>query len=323
MKRREFIAALGGMATWPLAARAQRSPMPVIGFLSSRTEQQAAYLLPGFRAGLKENGYIEGENVAIEFRYADNRYDLLAGLAAELVARQVAVIVAGGTSRPAIAATRTIPIVFTTGFDPVATGLVGSLNKPDGNVTGATFYSGALGSKQVEILIELAPGTATIGLLVNPAMTNTAVQLQNMQSAAATVGRELQVLRAGTEREFDAAFAALAKRPSPGLIISVDPLFDSHRSQLIALAQQHALPTVYYLREFAEGGGLVSYGASITDAYRQAGVYAGRILKGAKPADLPVQLPTRFELVINLKTARTLGLTVPATLLATAEEVIE
>jgi putative ABC transport system substrate-binding protein len=326
MRRREFVELLGGAAAssivWPLVARAQQ-PMPVIGFLSSRTAQQAEYLLPSFRAGLKESGYIEGQNVTIEFRFADNRYDRLARLAAELVTREVTVIVAGGTSRPAIAATKTIPIVFTTGFDPVATGLVDSLNKPDGNVTGATFYSGALGSKQVEILIELAPRTATIGLLVNPALTNAAVQLQNMQSAAKAVGRELQVLRAGTEREFDAAFATLAKRPNPALIVSVDPLFDSHRPQLIALAEQYALPTAYYLREFAETGGLVSYGASILDAYRRAGVYAGRILKGEKPADLPVQLPTRFELVINLKTARKLGLTVPPALLATADEVIE
>jgi putative tryptophan/tyrosine transport system substrate-binding protein len=322
MRRREFIAGIGAVTAWPLAAHTQQ-PVPVVGFLSSRTAQQAEYLLSSFRAGLKESGYIEGQNVGIEFRFADNRYDRLAGLAAELVARQVSVIVASGTSRPAIAATKTIPIVFTTGFDPVATGLVSSLNKPDGNVTGVTFYSRALGSKQVEILIELAPRTATIGLIVNPALTNAAVQLQNMEAAAAAIGRELQVLKAGTEREFDAVFAALAKRPNPGLIISVDPLFDSHSSQLIALAEQHALPTVYYLREFAEAGGLVSYGASILDVYRQAGVYAGRILKGAKPSDLPVQLPTRFELVINLKTARKLGLTVPPTLLAIADEVIE
>jgi putative ABC transport system substrate-binding protein len=233
------------------------------------------------------------------------------------------VIVAGGTSRPAIAATRTIPIVFTTGFDPVAAGLVSSLNKPDANVTGATFYSGALGSKQVEILIELAPRTATIGLLVNPNLINAATQIQSLRSAAASVGRELVVLSAGSEPEFASAYAELMKRPNPGLIVSVDPLFDSHRDRLVALAEQHALPTVYYLRDFAKAGGLVSYGASILDAYRQAGAYAGRILKGVKPADLPVQLPTRFELVVNLKTARTFGLTIPATVLATADEVIE
>ena len=323
MRRRDFIRLLGSAsASWPLAARAQQ-PIPVIGFLSGRTAQQAEYLLPSFRAGLKENGYVEGQNVRIEFRYADNRYDLLPGLAAELVARQVAVIVAGGTSRPAIEATKRIPIVFTTGFDPVATGLVGSLNRPEGNVTGATFYSGALGSKQAEILIELAPRTATIGLLVNPALTNAASEVQNMQSAVTVIGREFQVLRASSAGEFETAFAVLAKRPNPGLIISVDPLFDSHRPQLIALAERQALPVVYYWREFITAGGLVSYGASIPDAYRQAGIYAGRILNGAKPADLPVQLPTRFELVINLKTARKLGLTVPPTLLATADEVIE
>jgi len=323
VKRRDFIALLGGAASWPFTAVAQQPAMPIIGFLTSRTAQQAEYLLPSFRAGLKESGYAEGQNVAIDYRYADNRNDLLAGLAAELVARQVAVIVAGGTSRPAIAATRTIPIVFTTGFDPVAAGLVSSLNKPDANVTGATFYSGALGSKQVEILTELAPRTATIGLLVNPNLINAATQIQSLRSAAASVGRELVVLSAGSEPEFAAAFAELMKRPNPGLIVSVDPLFDSHRDRLIALAEQHALPTVYYLRDFAKAGGLVSYGASILDAYRQAGVYAGRILKGLKPADLPVQLPTRFELVVNLKTAKTLGLTMPATVLATADEVIE
>jgi putative ABC transport system substrate-binding protein len=323
VKRRDFIALLGGAAAWPSSATAQQSAMPVVGFLSSRTAQQAEYLLPSLRAGLKESGYVEGQNVTIDYRYANNRNDLLPGLAAELVARQVAVIVAGGTSRPAIAATRTIPIVFTTGFDPVAAGLVSSLNKPDANVTGATFYSGALGSKQVEILTELAPRTATIGLLVNPNLINAATQIQSLRSAAASVGRELVVLSAGSEPEFASAFAELMKRPNPGLIVSVDPLFDSHGDRLIALAEQHALPTVYYLRDFAKAGGLVSYGASILDAYRQAGVYAGRILKGVKPADLPVQLPTRFELVVNLKTARTFGLTIPATVLATADEVIE
>lgn len=216
-------------------------------------------------------------------------------------------IIAGGTSRPAIAATKLIPIVFTTGFDPVATGLVSSLNKPEGNVTGATFYSGALGGKQVEILVELAPRTATIGLLVHPAATNVTVQLQNMQSATAAIGRELQVVTAGSEREFDAAFASLAKHPDPGLIVSVDPLFDSHRPQLIALAERHGIPVVYYVREFAAAGGLVSYGARIMDAYRQAGAYAGRILKGEKPADLPVQLPTRFELVITSRPPKSSG----------------
>lgn len=324
MKRRDFIKLAGGFtATWPLAARAQPAAMPVVGFLSSRTAAQAQYLLPALRAGLKETGYVEGQNVTIEFRYADNRNDRLAALAAELVDRQVSVIVAGGTSRPAISATRTIPVVFTTGFDPVAAGLVASLNRPEANATGATFYSGALGSKQIELLVELAPRTATIGLIINPALMSATSQIASMQSAARAVGRELVVLSASGENEFEATFAELAKRPNPGLIVSVDPLFDSHSAQLIALAERHALPTVYYLREFAEAGGLVSYGASILDAYRQAGAYAGRILRGAKPADLPVQLPTRFELVVNLKTARSLGLTIPPALLATADEVVE
>jgi putative ABC transport system substrate-binding protein len=324
MKRRDFIRLAGGAAAaWPFGAEAQPSAMPVVGFLSSRTAAQAEYLLPFLRAGLKESGFIEGQNVAIEFRYADNSNDLLATLAAELVARQVAVIVAGGTSRPAIAATRTIPIVFTTGFDPVAAGLVSSLNKPDANVTGATFYSGALGSKQVEMLTELAPRTATIGLLVNSTLTNAVSQIQSLQDTTKTVGRRLVILKAGSEGEFEAAFADLMTRPTPGLIISVDPLFDSHRTTLIGLAERHALPTVYYLREFAEAGGLASYGANITDAYRQAGSYAGRILRGARPAELPIQLPTRFELVVNLRTAKALGLTIPPRLLATADQVIE
>jgi putative ABC transport system substrate-binding protein len=322
VKRRTFMGLLGGAAVWPLTGRAQQ-PVPVIGFLSSRTSKQAEYVVAALRDGLKEVGYIEGQNVAIEYRYADSQYDRLGALAQSLVDRQVAVIVAGGTSGPALATTKTIPIVFTTGLDPVPYGLVSSLNRPDGNVTGATFYSGALGAKQMELLRELAPKTATFGLLVNPNSTSAAPQVRDAQSAARSIGLELSVYNAGTEHDIDSAFASLVKRPNPALIVGVDPFFDSRPAQLIELAARHRLPTAYYLREFAQAGGLMSYGASITDTYRQAGIYAGRILKGAKPSDLPVQLPTRFELVINLKTAKALGLTVSQSIHVSADEVIE
>jgi putative tryptophan/tyrosine transport system substrate-binding protein len=323
MQRREFITLLGGAAAWPLAARAQQSTVPVIGFLTSRTPKQAEYLVAAIREGLKEVGYIEGQNVAVEYRYAEGQYGRLPALAADLVGRQVAVIIAGGTAGPTIAATKIIPIVFTTGFDPVETGLVSSLNRPGGNVTGATFYSGALGAKQIELLRELAPSTATFGLLVNPNGVIAASQVRDTQSAARTIGRELRVLNAGTEREIDEAFAAMAKLSNAALLISVDPFFDSRPKQLIDLAARHALPTACYLRDFVKAGGLISYGASITDTYRQVGNYAGRILKGEKPADLPVMRPTKFELAINLATAKALGLTVPPSLLTTADEVIE
>jgi len=324
MKRREFITLVGGvMLARPLAARAQQPAIPTIGFLTSRTPMQADYLIAAFLAGLKEVGFIEGQNVTIEYRYAESHYERLPALAESLVDKKVAVIVAGGTSGPAIAATKTIPVVFTTGFDPVSTGLVNSLNRPDRNVTGATFYSGALSAKQMGFLSAVAPKTAEFGLLVNPSGTGVASQVRDAQSSARVIGRELHVINAGTESEIDLAFAGLAQLKDPALLVSVDPFFDSRPAQLVQLATQYKLPTAYYLREFVRSGGLLSYGARITDTYRQAGNYAARILKGEKPADLPVQLPTKFELVINLKTAKALGLTVPESLLATADEVIE
>jgi ABC-type uncharacterized transport system substrate-binding protein len=324
MTRRQLLALLGSSALWrPVAAHAQQATMPLIGFLSSRTPKEAEYLVAAIHAGLKEVGLVEGQNFSIEYRYAESHYDRLPALAADLVTRQVAVIIAGGTSGPAIAATKKIPIVFTTGFDPVATGLVGSLNRPGGNVTGATFYSGALGAKQLELLTELAPKTAAFGLLIHPGSASAASQVRDTTSAASTIGRELHVYTAGSEQDIDAGFAALAKHPNAAMLISVDPYFDSHPAQLIQIAARYALPTAYYLRDFVRSGGLTSYGASITDTYRQAGNYAGRILKGESPGDLPIQLPTKFELALNLKTAKTLGLTVPPTLLATADEVIE
>ena len=323
MRRRAFIRLIGGtVAGLPFVARGQQV-MPVIGFLSSRTPKQAEYIVAALRDGLKAVGFIEGQNITIEYRYAESQYDRLPELAKSLVDRRVAVIVSGGTSGPALAATKTIPIVFTTGLDPVPYGLVSSLNRPDGNVTGATFYSGALGAKQMELLRELAPRTTTFGILVNPNSASAAPQVRDAQSAARSIGRELNVLNAGSETDMNAGFAALAKLPNAAMLVGVDPFFDSRPDQLIELAALHALPTVYYLREFAQAGGLMSYGASITDTYRQAGIYAGRILQGAKPSELPVQLSTRFELVVNLKTAKLLGLTVPQSIQVSADEVIE
>lgn len=307
----------------PLPATAQQAALPVIGFLTSRTPQEAEYLVAALREGLKESGFVEGQNVAIEYRYAEGHYDRLPALATDLVVRQVSVIIAGGTSGPAIAATKTVPIVFTSGFDPVAAGLVASLNRPGGNVTGATFFSGALGGKQLELLTKLAPKNAALGLLIHADSKSAATQVRDTQSAARTIGRELHVLPVSKEAEIDAAFAALAGVPNAAMLISVDPFFDSHPAQLIEAAARYTLPTAYYLRDFVRAGGLMSYGASITDTYRQAGNYAGRILRGESPGDLPIQLPTKFEFSINLKTAKTLGLAIPPTLLATADEVVE
>jgi putative ABC transport system substrate-binding protein len=324
IRRREFITLLGGAtATWPLAARAQQPAMPVIGFVSSRTPAQAEYLIAAVRRGLRESGYIEGRNVAIEFRFAEGHNDRLPGLAADLVRRQVAVIIAGGTSGPTKQATTTIPIVFTTGVDPVEAGLVTSINRPGGNITGVTFFSGALGGKQFEFLRELAPYSAKIGILVNPKAPTAGLQANDLRVAVQSRGLQFQILTASTAPEIETAFAALARQPNAALVVGVDPYFDSRPDLLAALAARHRLPTVYNLREFVQAGGLMSYGASITDTYRRAGVYAARILKGDKPGDLPVQFPTRFELVINLKTATALGLTIPPTLQVAADEVIE
>jgi putative ABC transport system substrate-binding protein len=324
MKRREFILALGGAAaSLPFAARAQQKAMPVIGFLSGRSPGEAGYIVGSFRQGLKEAGYVEGQNVRIEFRYAEGEYERLPALAAELVRLQVAVIIAGGTAGPAKLATAAIPIVFTSAVDPVAAGLVSSINRPDGNMTGVTFYSGALASKQLELLREIAPRSAEIGFLANPKGSSAAVQTKDALAAAAAVNLKLRVLNASTEADFETSFSALAGLPNAAMVVGVDPFFDSRSEQLAALAARYRLPTVYNLKEFVKAGGLISYGASITDSYRQAGMYAGRILKGDKISELPVQFPTKFELVINLKTAKALGLDVPPTLLATADEVIE
>jgi ABC-type uncharacterized transport system substrate-binding protein len=325
MNRREFITLLGGAAVaWPLAARAQQPAMPVIGFLHPSSPD--ASRLRAFRQGLKEVGFIEGENVAIEYRWADDQVDRLPALATELVQRRVAVIATG--SAPSIfaakAATMTIPIVFVAGEDPVRLGLVASLARPGGNLTGINFLANELAAKRLELLRELVPGAARMAVLVNPAnATTTKSTLSSVEAAARGMGLQIQVLNASTIREIDAAFATLARERPDALFVGTDAFLVDRRVQLAQLAARHALPATYWDRQYAEVGGLMSYGASLGDAYRQIGIYTGRILKGAKPADLPVVQSTKFELVINASTARMLGLTVPDKLLATADEVIE
>jgi putative tryptophan/tyrosine transport system substrate-binding protein len=323
LKRRDFIALLGGAAAvWPLAARAQQAAMPVTGFLSSRSPGESASVVGGFRQGLKEAGYAEGRNVHIAFRWAEGRYDRLPALAAELVDIQVTVILAAGgtqTGLAAKAATSTIPIV-NIGSDPVAAGLVASLNRPGGNVTGVSLLSGALTPKRLELLRELLPTATIIGVLVNPNIPNAEIESREIQAAARTIGQQIRVVSASTERDIDAAFASITQQGIGALVIGADAFFDSRRDLVVALAAQYRVPTIY---SFAAPGGLVSYGASVPEGYRQAGIYVGRILKGNKPADLPVLQPTKFELVINMKTAKALDLDVPATVLARADEVIE
>jgi putative ABC transport system substrate-binding protein len=323
VKRRDFITLLGGAAVaWPLAARAQQ--MPVIGFLRSTPSASFMHLLAAFQQGLKDEGFIDGQNVSIEQRWADNQLDRLPGLAADLVRRQVAVMVANTpAAKAAKAATQTIPIVFVTGEDPVTIGLVDSLNRPTGNLTGVVFFaSGHLGTKRLELLHELVPKGAIIAVLMDPEF---ATELPAVEAAGRALGRQLLVIvmKAASERELDAAFSAIVQAGAGGLVVGGGPFFTSQRRRLVALAAQHAIPAIYDSREHVEAGGLMSYGTSLTTAYRQAGRYAGRILKGAKTSDLPVMQPTTFELVINLKTAKSLGLTVPLTLQASADEVIK
>jgi len=327
MRRREFISLLGGAAAaWPLAARAQQPTVPVIGFLHSASHAPNAHMVRAFHSGLKEAGYVEGQNVAIVYRYADGQYDRLPMLAAELVRSQVAVLAATGGDPAVLAAravTATIPIVFTTGSDPVALGYVASLNRPGGNVTGVVLLSSNLGAKRIGLLRELVPKADAIGALVNPTYPAATAQLQEVQEAAASVGVRLIIANASAERDFEPAFALLVQQRSSALMISSDPFFNSRRDQIVALAARHAVPAIYEWREFAEAGGLMSYGTSVTEAYRLAGIYAGRVLKGDKPADLPVMQSSKFEFVINLKTAKALGLDVPLGMSAAADEVIE
>jgi putative tryptophan/tyrosine transport system substrate-binding protein len=325
LRRRHFITLLGGAAAWPLTARAQQ-PVPLVGFLSSISAGDRPHHTEAFRQGLNETGYAEGRNVTIEYRYADNRMDQLRPLAADLIARKVSVIAAVAGNNTALVAktlTSTIPILFTSGVDPVKAGLVASLNRPEANVTGVSWFSAELGNKHIEVLNELVPQAALIALLVNPNNPEGGFYEQSAQDGARALGRRLLVIRAGSAREIDAAFATLAEQRANAVIVASDPFYTTRVRQLAVLAARHAVPMISTARDLPAAGGLISYGNSLTDAYRRVGIYAGRILKGAKPADMPVDRATKFELVINLGTARALGLDVPATLLARADEVIE
>jgi len=327
MRRREFIALLGsGVAGWPLAAHAQRQALPVIGFLSSRSPGESADLVAAFRQGLAEGGYVEGQNVSLEFRWGEGRYERLAGYAAELVRRAVTVIVTAGgdpAAQAAKAATATIPIVFVSGSDPVKVGLVASLNRPGGNITGVHMLILSLGAKRLGLLHELMPAANPVGILVNPNFADALTQLRDVEDAAQSLGLKLVVQKAGTEFEFETAFADLARQKAGAILVIADPFFTSQRVEIAALAARYAMPAVFELREYAAAGGLMSYGPDLADGYRQGGVYAGKILKGQKPAELPVEQPAKLGLVINLKTAKALGLQIPDKLLALADEVIE
>jgi ABC-type uncharacterized transport system substrate-binding protein len=327
MRRRDFCKGIiGSAAAWPFAARAQKPAVPVIGFLHVGSADTLPHLVIAFRQGLKQIGYVEGQNVAIEFRWAEGHYDRLPALAADLVHRQVAVIVTGGGDAPASiakAATATIPIVFNVGSDPSKTGLVASLNRPGGNATGVNIFTAELASKRMGLLDELVPKSSAIALLVNPNFPSSAASVHEVQAAARAIGRQILLLKASNPAEIDAAFAKLDKGRVGAVIVGADPFFYSERNRFVELAARYTIPAVYEQREFVTAGGLMSYGTNIADSYRQMGVYAGKILRGAKPDDLPVVQLTKFELVINLKTAKALGLTVQPNLIALADEVIE
>jgi len=323
IRRREFITLLGGVAAWPLAARAQQTAMPLIGFLRSTSAAGSAPLVAAFRQGLKEAGIVEGQDVTIDFR-GDDQPDRLPGLAADLARRQAAVIIGNvAATRAAIAATAAVPIVFVTGTDPIRTGLVANLNRPGGNVTGVVFTAVDLTAKRLGLLHELIPKSASIAALFDPAVPEAELQMRETEEAGRTIGRQVLIVKAADERDFAAAFGTIVQAGAGGVLLGGGPFFFSRRRQLATMAARHALPVIGALRSFAEAGVLMSYGASVTDAYRRAGHYAGRILKGAKPADMPVELATKFDLVINLATAKALGLDVPDKLLALADEVIE
>jgi ABC-type uncharacterized transport system substrate-binding protein len=323
VKRRQFITLVGGAAVWPLPARAQQ-PMPVIGFLRTTAAAGSAHLVAAFRQGLSEAGFVEGQNVAVEYRWGNDQDDRIPGMAAELVRRQAAVIVANGIAVPAVkAATGTIPIVFTTGFDPVRTGLVASLSRPGGNATGVVFTMTDLATKQLGLLHELAPKAAIIAALGDPDQPELDVELQEIETAGRAIGLQILIVKAASERDLNAAFATVVQARADALLVRGSPLFLTRRRQLVALATRHSLVASYPSRDYAEVGGLMSYGPSITDAYRRVGFYVGRILKGTTPADLPVEMAAKFDLVINLATAKAIDLDIPPTLLARADEVIE
>ena len=327
MRRREFLTLLGGAAAViPCAARAQQAAMPMIGFLNGQSADTYSHLASAFLHGLDNAGFVEGRNVAIEYRWANGQEERLGALAADLVGRRVTVLASGGgvaVSNAATTATSTIPIVFVTGSDPVKIGLVTSMNRPGGNVTGISFLVNQLNAKRLELARQLVSSGAAIGLLARPRNLTYATDKREIEAGAATLGQKLLILEVASERDFEPAFATAARERAGALLVHTDPFFNSHRDALVALAARHAVPTIYEVREFVAAGGLISYGTSITSAYRQAGVYAGRILKGEKPADLPVVQSTRFELVINLRAAKALGLVIPQNLLVAADEVIE
>jgi ABC-type uncharacterized transport system substrate-binding protein len=326
LKRRKFIMLLGGAAAWPLAARAQQPAMPVVGVLGGHTRAQWQPFVAAFHQGLKEAGYAEGENVSTEYRWAEGHYDRLPALATELVGHKVAVIAAIGGVNSALAAkaaTSQIPVVFLTGRDPVELGFVKSLNRPGGNLTGVSMLNDELVGKRLELLRELVPNAATIAFLVNPNNRNHQAHVRALEAVAHAGGQQLIVLGAASDRDFESAFSTLVQRGVEGLVVAPDPFLDSQRERLVRLAMGHAVPAIFQWREFVQAGGLISYGMSLTDAHRQMGIYTGKILRGARPADLPVVQPAKFELFVNLKTAKTLGLTVPTSILLRADEVIE
>jgi putative tryptophan/tyrosine transport system substrate-binding protein len=326
MRRREFIKVLGGAMAWPVAAGAQQQAVPVVGFMSGRAANDSAHLVAAFQQGLTETGLVDGQTVAIEFRWADGNYQRLPALAADLVGRKIAVLVGVGGDVSAVAATKatkTIPVVFGMGGDPVKAGLVASFNQPGGNATGYTLWTSEMESKRLGLLRELVPGVSLIGVLVNPQFPPTEQERQDLEPAAKTVGQQLFVARANDDAELDAALSAFVKQSVGAFLVTAAPFFDTRRDRIISFAAQNRLPAIYQFREYAAAGGLMSYGPNIVESYRNAGVYVGRILKGEKPANLPILQPTKFDFVINLKTAKALGLTVPPMLLAEAGEVIE
>jgi putative ABC transport system substrate-binding protein len=326
MRRRKFITFLGGAAAWPLATHAQQPAVPVIGFMSGRSPSDSSYLVDAFRQGLRETGYLEGETINIEYRWANGEYGRLPGLASDLLTRKVLVLVAIGGDPSALAAkhaTATVPIVFGMGGDPIAAGLVASFNRPGGNATGFTLLTNQMEPKRVGLLHELVPNVLLLGALINPSFPPAARQLEDIQTATRNIGQNLLVGRADTDAQLQTAFATFVEQRVGAVLVTAAPFFDTRREQIIALAAQHRLPAMYQFREYAIAGGLISYGPSVADSYKQAGIYAGRILGGAKPSDLPVMQPTKFEMVINLKTANALGLTIPNTMQLLADEVVD